>query len=177
MNIENRSAHISHRVPQWKAGEKCGRKSGVVCTAGSGGSGTVCRHSDNRDSLQGLLFLAVPRTSLSTHWAFRCFGPLHSLSDLYVRYYWLRLYWANNEFLPTGNLVLAISVNMKTTITGLYTGKITTLELEGQHTGIFKKPVYGPVYLSKDGLDSDQQADRRVHGGSEKAIHHSSDQR
>lgn len=39
-------------------------------------------------------------------------------------------------------------------------------------TGIFKVPVVGPVKLSESGLDGDYQADQRVHGGLDKAVHH-----
>ncbi len=39
-------------------------------------------------------------------------------------------------------------------------------------TGFFKRPVSGPVKLAELGLEGDFQADRRVHGGLEKAVHH-----
>ncbi|MBI3523144.1 MAG: MOSC domain-containing protein [Betaproteobacteria bacterium] len=57
-------------------------------------------------------------------------------------------------------------------ITGLFIGSIATLEPEGQPTGIFKHAVAGPVQLTRTGLAGDVQADRRVHGGPEKAVHH-----
>lgn len=37
-------------------------------------------------------------------------------------------------------------------------------------TAIFKQPVNGPIYLSKDNLTGDKQADLSVHGGPDKAI-------
>ncbi|HEY9898921.1 MAG TPA: MOSC domain-containing protein [Pantanalinema sp.] len=37
-------------------------------------------------------------------------------------------------------------------------------------TGFFKEPVRGPVFLGTEGLDGDGVADRRVHGGPEKAV-------
>jgi MOSC domain-containing protein YiiM len=37
-------------------------------------------------------------------------------------------------------------------------------------SGFAKQPVAGPVALSRDHLDGDGQADRTVHGGSEKAL-------
>ncbi len=37
-------------------------------------------------------------------------------------------------------------------------------------TGIFKTPVSGPVRVGKLGLEGDAQADRRLHGGPEKAV-------
>ncbi|MGI9289190.1 MAG: MOSC domain-containing protein [Pseudomonadales bacterium] len=39
-------------------------------------------------------------------------------------------------------------------------------------TGIFKRPVIRPVKLAELGLEGDFQADRRVHGGLDKAVHH-----
>ncbi len=39
-------------------------------------------------------------------------------------------------------------------------------------TGIFKRPVIGPLKLAEMGLEGDFQADRRVHGGPDKAVHH-----
>jgi MOSC domain-containing protein YiiM len=37
-------------------------------------------------------------------------------------------------------------------------------------SGIFKRPVAGPVLLAKLGLNGDEQADRRYHGGADKAV-------
>lgn len=37
-------------------------------------------------------------------------------------------------------------------------------------SAIFKKPVPGPLWLSRTGLAGDGQADRKVHGGPEKAV-------
>lgn len=39
-------------------------------------------------------------------------------------------------------------------------------------SGIFKVALAGPVAIGPLGLAGDQQADRRVHGGPEKAVHH-----
>jgi len=57
-------------------------------------------------------------------------------------------------------------------ICGLYVGGITILEPDGQPTGIFKQAATAPVQLTRDGFRGDTQADRRVHGGPEKAVHH-----
>jgi len=57
-------------------------------------------------------------------------------------------------------------------IAGLYVGGITTLEPEGQSTGIFKQPSRSPLQLTREGFSGDAQADRRAHGGPEKAVHH-----
>ncbi len=42
---------------------------------------------------------------------------------------------------------------------------------DGRPTGIFKRAVEGPLRVLAEGLDGDVQADRRVHGGVEKALH------
>jgi MOSC domain-containing protein YiiM len=52
----------------------------------------------------------------------------------------------------------------------IYAGQLTILEPEGQHTGIFKQGV-SHAEVSWTGITSDQQADRSVHGGPEKALH------
>lgn len=57
-------------------------------------------------------------------------------------------------------------------IEGLFIGGITLLQPEGQSTGIFKHPATAPLQLTRTGLVGDVQADRRVHGGPEKAVHH-----
>jgi MOSC domain-containing protein YiiM len=38
-------------------------------------------------------------------------------------------------------------------------------------TGIFKKPVQGPLFMSTLNLEGDQQADLSVHGGPDKAVY------
>ena len=38
-------------------------------------------------------------------------------------------------------------------------------------TGIYKKPVHGPVMLRKTNIDGDGQADLKVHGGLDKAVY------
>ena len=38
-------------------------------------------------------------------------------------------------------------------------------------TGIYKEPVTGPVYLHREGLEGDGQADLKVHGGPDKAAY------
>jgi MOSC domain-containing protein YiiM len=42
---------------------------------------------------------------------------------------------------------------------------------EGRPTAIYKAPLPGPVVIGREGLAGDAQADRRVHGGPEKAVH------
>lgn len=52
----------------------------------------------------------------------------------------------------------------------LYLGKLTHWEAKNQNTSIFKLPV-DSAYVGKEGLLGDVQADRRFHGGAEKALH------
>ena len=42
----------------------------------------------------------------------------------------------------------------------------------GGRSGIVKTPVTGPVRVETGGMAGDEQADRRHHGGPEKAVHH-----
>jgi len=53
----------------------------------------------------------------------------------------------------------------------LYLGGIRPLPPENQPTGMFKREHALPVWLGAEGLAGDAQADRRVHGGPEKAFH------
>lgn len=53
----------------------------------------------------------------------------------------------------------------------IFTGGIQPLPTSGRLTGMFKSPVMGPVDLTEEGFVGDQQADRRVHGGPDKAVH------
>ncbi|KAH2772636.1 hypothetical protein KXV54_009353, partial [Aspergillus fumigatus] len=41
-----------------------------------------------------------------------------------------------------------------------------------EHSAIAKQPVTGPVRVGFLGLEGDEQADRKHHGGPDKAIHH-----
>lgn len=53
----------------------------------------------------------------------------------------------------------------------LFSGGLTRIDEHGQATGIYKTAISGPVRLTGEGLAGDVQADRRVHGGAEKALH------
>ena len=55
--------------------------------------------------------------------------------------------------------------------TSLFIGGIRPLPESGRPTGIYKQAVTRPLEIGPDGFVGDQQADRRVHGGPEKAIH------
>ena len=53
------------------------------------------------------------------------------------------------------------------------TGQKREIEYNGRHisTGIFKTPVNGPISLHHDNIEGDVQADRRTHGGTDKAVY------
>lgn len=53
----------------------------------------------------------------------------------------------------------------------LFIGGIRPLPASGRPTGIYKQPASGPLELGPEGFVGDQQADRRVHGGPDKAVH------
>lgn len=53
----------------------------------------------------------------------------------------------------------------------LFLGAIRPLPPDNEPTGMFKREHAAPVWLDRDGLAGDAQADRRVHGGPEKALH------
>jgi MOSC domain-containing protein YiiM len=57
-----------------------------------------------------------------------------------------------------------VSVNVGLPREVIWQGKVVT-------TGIFKKPVSGPVMMRTLNLDGDQQADLTVHGGVDKAVY------
>ena len=63
---------------------------------------------------------------------------------------------------PPGALVVSVNV-----------GQIRTVEDHGRTvtTGIFKRPVNGRVAVHGVNLDGDDQADRRVHGGPDRAAY------
>lgn len=54
----------------------------------------------------------------------------------------------------------------------IYAGQPLRIDDEGQFSAIWKQPVAGRVRVTREGLVGDAQADRRVHGGPEKAVHH-----
>lgn len=54
----------------------------------------------------------------------------------------------------------------------LLTGRAAPLPGSDKFSGIDKHPVDHPLMLGPEGFESDEQADRRVHGGPEKAAHH-----
>jgi len=58
------------------------------------------------------------------------------------------------------------------TLVGLYTGRIEARTLEGRtaSTAIGKTAVTGPVHVGTLGLEGDEQADTRNHGGPDRAV-------
>ena len=61
---------------------------------------------------------------------------------------------------------------MSVTLDAIHAGGLVSLEPEGQRSGIVKQRRDGPVRVERLGLVGDEQADTRVHGGPEKAVHH-----
>lgn len=61
---------------------------------------------------------------------------------------------------------------MDTPVIAFFAGAVRPMPGDGRPTAIFKSPVKGPVWIGSEGLIDDAQADRRVHGGPEKAVHH-----
>ena len=57
-------------------------------------------------------------------------------------------------------------------VIAFFAGSVRAMPGDGRPTGIFKLPVEGVVRIGVEGLIGDAQADRRVHGGPEKAVHH-----
>jgi len=53
----------------------------------------------------------------------------------------------------------------------LFVGGLRPLPPEAQLTGMFKIRQDAPVFCGVEGLQGDQQGDRRVHGGPDKAVH------
>lgn len=50
-------------------------------------------------------------------------------------------------------------------------GRVVPIGADGPLSGIDKHPLPGPWRIGREGLERDAQADRRVHGGPEKALH------
>jgi len=57
-------------------------------------------------------------------------------------------------------------------IDALFAGGIGILGEEGHRSGIFKNRIEAQAQVLADGIAGDEHADRRVHGGPEKAVHH-----
>ncbi|KAF1702090.1 MOSC domain-containing protein [Pseudoxanthomonas suwonensis] len=57
-------------------------------------------------------------------------------------------------------------------IEAVLTGTALPYTRAGSRSAIAKQPRQGPVTVGPEGLEGDEQGDRRVHGGPDKAIHH-----
>ena len=57
-------------------------------------------------------------------------------------------------------------------VDGLFVGQVAQLAGDSRSSAIAKAAVRGPCLLTTEGLAGDAQADRRVHGGAGKALHH-----
>lgn len=56
-------------------------------------------------------------------------------------------------------------------VRGVFAGKVALLPGDSRSSAIVKLPLGGRCQLGPEGLLADEQADRRVHGGIEKALH------
>ncbi len=56
-------------------------------------------------------------------------------------------------------------------VSGIFTGRVGRLPGESRGSAIAKEPLAGPVRIGRDGLEGDEHADPRAHGGPEKAVH------
>lgn len=59
-----------------------------------------------------------------------------------------------------------------TPVLAVMTGHAVRFRDADEHSAIAKQPVTGPVRVGFLGLEGDEQADRKHHGGPDKAIHH-----
>ena len=56
-------------------------------------------------------------------------------------------------------------------VSGLFTGRVGLLPGESRGSAIAKQPLAGSVRIGSEGLEGDEHADPRAHGGPEKAVH------
>lgn len=66
------------------------------------------------------------------------------------------------------NVALAPSI----TVDAVLAGKVVDYTRPGSRSAIDKQPLRGRVMIGLEGLLDDEQGDRRVHGGPDKAVHH-----
>ncbi len=62
--------------------------------------------------------------------------------------------------------------DLTTCIDAVLCGRAVEFSRPGARSAIAKSAVAGPVRIGPEGLEGDEQADRRVHGGPDKAVHH-----
>ncbi|MCX7163204.1 MAG: MOSC domain-containing protein [Rhodocyclales bacterium] len=63
-------------------------------------------------------------------------------------------------------------MSARVVVDGLFAGQVARLAGDSRSSAIVKTPVSGRCLLTAEGLTGDTQADRRVHGGGGKALHH-----
>jgi MOSC domain-containing protein YiiM len=56
-------------------------------------------------------------------------------------------------------------------VSGIFAGRIGLLPGESRGSAIAKDVLAGPARIGSDGLEGDEHADPRAHGGAEKAVH------
>lgn len=61
---------------------------------------------------------------------------------------------------------------LSTTVEGVFVGAVRPFGDDQSPSAIVKRPTNGRVRINALGLAGDHQADRRVHGGPDKAVHH-----
>ena len=62
-------------------------------------------------------------------------------------------------------------MTLTATIDGLFIGRVAQLAGDSRSSAIVKTATSEPCLLTTEGLAGDEQADRRVHGGVQKAVH------
>ena len=65
-----------------------------------------------------------------------------------------------------------MSEGLETRLSAIFTGRAVPYTRPGSRSAIAKSPVDGILRIHAEGLEGDEQGDRRVHGGPDKAIHH-----
>lgn len=65
-----------------------------------------------------------------------------------------------------------MSARVLARVEAVLTGTAVAYTRPGSRSAIAKQPRQGPVAIGPEGLQGDEQGDRRVHGGPDKAIHH-----
>ena len=66
---------------------------------------------------------------------------------------------------------MAVALIAPVGVGGLFTGRIGLLPGESRGSAIAKQALAGPARIGPEGLEGDEHADPRAHGGSEKAVH------
>lgn len=67
---------------------------------------------------------------------------------------------------------MIITPRLSTTVDALLIGNTAPFGPQGRSSAIHKQPHTGPLSITALGFEKDEQADTRIHGGPEKAIHH-----